>query len=555
MNRFLYVLALLLGAGVIAWIGLGFFGTDHLALVVTTVIAIAYAVGIGELRQFRHANDCLEQQLQQAPAVDAVDAWLAKLPAALQPPVYQRLQGRPVALPGPMMTPYLLGLLVMLGLLGTFAGMIVTLGGAATALDSSSELDDIRSALAAPIAGLSLAFGTSIAGVAASAALGLASALSRRQRVFLGRYIDALASRSLQSLNPEYQRRQTDAALEQQAAQMPQLLERMQSVADSVESMGRGIGETLEQKQQDFHQSTAQHYQALADSVASSLRQNVQDSGTALSESLTPFFERTMASWREAAEQQQRQLLEQANGSLLNASEAFKHNSQAASQHWRDGVDALMQQLKQHFTELEANTAEQLGQLGQALEAPVGHMLERAAEAPQAASDVIEALRQRYVDTEQQENRLLEERQRLASELEQLIGEQREAAQAQQRALEEFVDGAGQTMADVQQLFRQQMEQQGERLSEAVDEVRGGGSEILSLSDALQAALEQFSQANQALLDGFSRIEEQLGATQQRSDEQLAYYVEQAREVIDYSTQSQHEVVDSLRALAKGKAS
>ena len=88
-----------------------------------------------------------------------------------------------MGLPGPALTPYLVGLLVMLGMLGTFLGMVVTLNGAVFALEGTSDLQAIRSAFAAPIKGLGLAFGTSVAGVASSAMLGLMSALSRRERM------------------------------------------------------------------------------------------------------------------------------------------------------------------------------------------------------------------------------------------------------------------------------------------------------------------------------------------------------------------------------------
>ena len=60
--------------------------------------------------------------------------------------------------------------------LGTFAGMIVTMA-APPRPGQQHRTSAIRSALAAPIAGL-VAFGTSIAGVAASAMLGLASTLT-----------------------------------------------------------------------------------------------------------------------------------------------------------------------------------------------------------------------------------------------------------------------------------------------------------------------------------------------------------------------------------------
>jgi hypothetical protein len=107
--------------------------------------------------------------------------WLDRLHPSLQNPVRLRIEGERIGLPGPTLTPYLVGLLVMLGMLGTFLGMVVTLNGAVFALEGTTDLQAIRSALAAPVKGLGLAFGTSVAGVAASAMLGLLSALSRRE--------------------------------------------------------------------------------------------------------------------------------------------------------------------------------------------------------------------------------------------------------------------------------------------------------------------------------------------------------------------------------------
>ena len=128
---------------------------------------------------------------------DALAAWIARLPAGLQPAVRQRVDGERTPLPGPVLAPYLVGLLVLLGMLGTFLGMVITFKGAMFALETSSSLESIRSALAVPIQGLGLSFGTSIAGVAASAILGLLSAMSRRERLEAARLL-ALGQRALE---------------------------------------------------------------------------------------------------------------------------------------------------------------------------------------------------------------------------------------------------------------------------------------------------------------------------------------------------------------------
>ena len=107
------------------------------------------------------------------------------------------------------MTPYLVGLLVLLGMLGTFLGMVVTLNGAVMALESTTDLPTIRAALAAPVKGLGLAFGTSVAGVAASAMLGLVSALCRRERLQAAQALDARIATSLRPFSLAHQREQT----------------------------------------------------------------------------------------------------------------------------------------------------------------------------------------------------------------------------------------------------------------------------------------------------------------------------------------------------------
>ena len=124
----------------------------------------------------------------------ALADWLERVPAALRHAVRLRVEGERGALPGPALTPYLVGLLVMLGMLGTFLGMVVTFKGAVFALQGSTDVQAIRAALAEPIKGLSLSFGTSVAGVAASALLGLMSAIARRERLEVARLLDAKAS-------------------------------------------------------------------------------------------------------------------------------------------------------------------------------------------------------------------------------------------------------------------------------------------------------------------------------------------------------------------------
>src|SRR5690606_40226854 len=120
--------------------------------------------------------------------------------------VRQRVEGERVGLPGPVLTPYLVGLLVLLGMLGTFLGMVATLRGTGLALEGATDLQAIRASLAAPVKGLGFAFGTSVAGVASSAMLGLLSALCRRHRIQASQTLDARIVTALRSYSPVHQR-------------------------------------------------------------------------------------------------------------------------------------------------------------------------------------------------------------------------------------------------------------------------------------------------------------------------------------------------------------
>ncbi len=74
---------------------------------------------------------------------------------------------------------YITGLLVFLGLLGTFWGLLETVGSIGgvinsmqTGADASVMFDDLKSGLAAPIAGMSISFTSSLFGLAGSLVIG-----------------------------------------------------------------------------------------------------------------------------------------------------------------------------------------------------------------------------------------------------------------------------------------------------------------------------------------------------------------------------------------------
>jgi biopolymer transport protein ExbB/TolQ len=77
------------------------------------------------------------------------------------------------------MSRYLTGLLIFLGLLGTFWGLIETVGSIGTVIqglkpgsDASGLFDSLRDGLAAPLAGMGISFSSSLFGLAGSLVLG-----------------------------------------------------------------------------------------------------------------------------------------------------------------------------------------------------------------------------------------------------------------------------------------------------------------------------------------------------------------------------------------------
>ncbi len=307
MHKYLITAAFLLGALAIVWVGAGFIGSSLLALAMTLVIGAVFGFGAFELQRFRQATAGLMAALANIPVdLPELGDWLGKVPAHLQNAVRLRIEGERVGLPGPALTPYLVGLLVMLGMLGTFLGMVVTLNGAVFALEKTTDLDAIRSALAVPIKGLGLAFGTSVAGVAASAMLGLMSVLCRRERLLAGQMLDTRIATVLRRFSLSHQRQENFKALQLQSQALPLVVDRLQAMMTQMEGMNRQLGEQLSERllgnQHGFHSDVRRVYTDLATSVDQSLRAGLGQSAQLAGESIKPVVEAALGGIaREAA--------------------------------------------------------------------------------------------------------------------------------------------------------------------------------------------------------------------------------------------------------------
>ena len=295
MTKLLFNLAFVTGAFAIIWVGFGFIDSSMVAMAMTALIFAVYLAGAVELHRFRRATGTLTAALGAMPEdIPDLNRFLSGVDASLQHPVRLRIEGERAGLPGPSLTPYLVGLLVMLGMLGTFLGMVVTLKGAVFTLEKTADLETMRSALAVPVKGLGLAFGTSVAGVAASAVLGLMSALSRRERMQAGQLLDAKAATVLSCFSHVRQREQTFRALQLQSEALPQVVDKLQAMMLQIEAMSGQLNQRLLANQEQFHNGASETYTELARSVDKSLRESLAISAQAAGDSLRPIFEAAM---------------------------------------------------------------------------------------------------------------------------------------------------------------------------------------------------------------------------------------------------------------------
>ena len=296
MNRSLHHAAFTVGLLAIVWVGAGYVPGNPLALALVALIGGFFVMGAMELRRFQQATSGLAQVLTATTeAPGDLGAWLARLPASLQNAVRLRVEGERVALPGPALTPYVTGLLVLLGMLGTFLGMVVTLRGTGIALENATDVEAIRASLAAPVKGLGLAFGTSVAGVAASAMLGLMSALSRRERQRCAQQLDARIATTLRVFSRAHQREESLRLMSAQAEALPALVTQMHALVMQMERQGQALQDRLLASQAQFQGEARRAYTGLAESVDRTLKTSLSESARLAGAAIEPAVASTMA--------------------------------------------------------------------------------------------------------------------------------------------------------------------------------------------------------------------------------------------------------------------
>lgn len=473
MTRLVFAVAFLLGAAAIVMMGANFIGSNALALVVTVVIGGVYAIGAIELLQFHRATATLTQSLaalsEDALArLNVLGDWLIKLHPSLRHAVRQRIEGDRIALPLPVLTPYLVSLLVMLGLLGTFVGLVETLKGVVVALEGSSDLEAIREALTAPMGGLGLAFGTSVAGVAASAMLGLMSTLSRRDRMLATRALDDKITTVLRRFSNSHKQQETFEALQLQSQSLPAVADKLQLVADHVGQMADKLGEQLTANQHRFHDSVQVMYQELAASVDQSLQGSVEksdrvlaESGRLIGEGIQPVIQEAMvaisAEVSQGVQNTHQQLSRTVQDQLQILSGDFTKTTGQVTRAWQDGLAAHGRANETLVQGMQGTFMAFSDRFAQASSDVLDSVKQTTSEWSERQEAVETAQRDRWVETLQQTQ------QQAASELERastaIIGALGTASETHQSSIKSLVGNVATFSSDLTAQLAQSHEQ------------------------------------------------------------------------------------------------
>ncbi len=403
-SRNLSIAAFAAGLSAVGWIAAGYALSHPLAFAMTLLIGAIYVAGAMELRRFDQDTTALRQSLADIPAdLATLSDWLLRVPASLQNVVRLRIDGERIGLPGPAVTPYLVGLLVMLGMLGTFLGMTVTLNGAVMALESTTDLQTIRATLAAPVKGLGLAFGTSVAGVAASAMLGLISSLCRRERVRAGLLLDTQIAGPLRRFSLAQERQETWRALQAQGEALPAVVDKLQALMTQMEARQRQLDERLLAGQEGFQRETGTAFTALAQSVDASLRGSLADSARLAGEQIGPAVQAAMDAVardtvalheRVAAtlEKQLDGLATRFDGTVRHVEQGWTAALEQQAQHQEAAVTRLREALDAHAQGVEQRSAALLAGVGEAHAALQGELAARDEQRMAQMATTVEAM-------------------------------------------------------------------------------------------------------------------------------------------------------------------
>lgn len=521
MNRFLYPAAFFAGLAALCWVGSGYVLSNPWALAMTVLIGAFYLMGALELQRFRRATGTLSHALAQLSVPpQALGSWLEGIDPQLQNAVRLRVDGERVGLPGPVLTPYLAGLLVLLGMLGTFLGMVVTLKGTALALDGAASVEAVRVALSAPVKGLGLAFGTSVAGVAASAMLGLMSAMCRRERLQAAHLLDAQVAGTLHVFSQAHRREESFKLLQRQAETMPALVNALQTMMATMEQQAQALNTRLAAGQEDFHKKTEAAYAGLAASVDRTLRQSLADSARAAGDAVPPMVEAAMADIARQTSALHESVSRTVQEQLDGLSARFEAGSTAVAGAWQTALVEQQRGNEQLLLQLRGT----LGQFAETFEQRSAALLESVGTVQGAA----------------QEESAAREQQRLATWTQALEGMAASLQREWQQAGAQTLDQQRQICHTLEQTARDMGTQAEAHARSTIAEI---ARLVQTASEAPRAAAEVITELRQHLSDGMARdntVLEERGRIMQTLGTLL--------DTLNHATTEQRAAIDALVA-------
>lgn len=603
MNKVFRHAIVALGLVVVAWVGSGYLQGYPLALIVTALIGAFYMVGVVELHRFQQATAALATALEDiAEPLTSLRAWLERVPGPLQNAVRRRIEGEPVGLPGPTMVPTLAGLLVLLGMLGTFVGMVFTLRGTGLALESATDLTAVRNSLVEPVKGLGVAFGTSVAGVATSAALGLLAALSRRERLHVAQRLDARIATTLRVFSVAHQRETSLALLQRQTELMPTLVEGLQTMVAAMAQQAEASNARLLAEQARFHDKAEAVYQGLAASMARSLQASLEESARITGDTIRPVAEATLAGVARETASLHATLASAMQGQLDQLATRFDTSTATVAEAWQTllarhehtgqaligGLQASHERFAQTF---ERQSAELLSTVQQGHAEQQSALAEREQQRADAMAQSLQAMAQTLqgewqavgAQTLAQQQQVCDTMARAASDTSAEIARLVQAAEEAPRAAAEVITELRQKLSDsmardntllderarmldtlgtlldgVNQAATEQrgaidalvassataLERVGERFNERIDAEVGKLAEVAAQVTGSAADVAGLGEAFGAAVQLFSDSNDKLGAHLQRIDEALNASMSRSDEQLAYYVAQAREVVD-----------
>jgi hypothetical protein len=282
-----------------------YLGHDGLAALIVVAMGVGLGVGLIELALRARRALSLAAETRALPTL-ANESVLERASPDLRALLRSRLEHTPLPALHESLTPYLVGLMVMLGLLGTLLGLFETLRGAGHVLTDSGNVEALRSGLAGPLRGLTRSFGCSAAGVSASAMLGLASVLVRRFEAQALRTVLAYANGPWRELSPVRRQLSTLEKLSSQGDSLPRAADALALAAERIDALAgrwdeahkRGIdaqqkslSELFSRLESELGKSATAASRAMGDAIAPMLAKLVTETGATAAKQLSAMMD------------------------------------------------------------------------------------------------------------------------------------------------------------------------------------------------------------------------------------------------------------------------